>query len=333
MEEKCNKSENLISVIIPIYNVESYLRECVESVINQTYKNLEIILVDDGSTDGCAAICDEYKKKDNRVKVIHKKNGGLSSARNTGLDIANGRYISFVDSDDFVGKHLYEMANRSMSKYNAQIYCFRNTDHRITSTSEEFVSDSDVIYDKVTAYKEYNNVYGTIDDAIWDKIFEASLFKGIRFPEGKICEDIFTFYKLVDKSDKIIYNNSVLYFYRARESSLSQSGSKVDKFFDNMEANEEVFEYVSNKYPDTYIDMLTKIEYQYIWLYHKLIIVKDIRSTNVMKKIKSIYKEVMKNRRIPIVKKAQLFFIVHFESTYKIVYRKHFNKMQVGLYK
>src|SRR5665647_2657921 len=98
----------LISIIVPIYKVENYIRNCVDSILNQTYKNLEVILVDDGSTDNCGNICDEYSLKDNRIKTIHKKNGGLSSARNAGLDVAKGEYIGFIDSDDWIEKDMYE---------------------------------------------------------------------------------------------------------------------------------------------------------------------------------------------------------------------------------
>lgn len=111
----------LISVIVPVYNVEKYLSKCIDSILAQTYKNLEIILVDDGSPDNCPKICDEYAKKDNRIKVIHKENGGLSAARNVALDIAKGEYIGFVDSDDFIAEDMYEVLYNLAEKYNAEI--------------------------------------------------------------------------------------------------------------------------------------------------------------------------------------------------------------------
>ena len=113
--------EGKISVIVPIYNVEQYLRKCIDSIINQTYKNLEIILVDDGSWDNSPRICDEYAKRDNRIKVIHKKNGGLADARNTGLKMITGNYISFIDSDDYIEKTMYEKMIKVILKYNADI--------------------------------------------------------------------------------------------------------------------------------------------------------------------------------------------------------------------
>ena len=115
------KEEKLISVIIPVYNVEKYLRRCIDSVINQTYKNLEIIIVDDGSTDNSSNICDEYTNKDSRVKVVHKENGGLSSARNVGIELAKGDLIAFVDSDDYIELEMYEKLKENMDKYDSDI--------------------------------------------------------------------------------------------------------------------------------------------------------------------------------------------------------------------
>ena len=115
------KEEELISVIVPVYNVEKYLEKCIDSIINQTYQNLEIILVDDGSTDGSGKICDEYSRKDNRIKVIHKENGGLSDARNIGIKNANGGLIGFIDSDDYITENMFEVLQKDLRKYNADI--------------------------------------------------------------------------------------------------------------------------------------------------------------------------------------------------------------------
>ena len=135
--------KDLISVIIPVYNVEKYLKKCLDSVINQTYKNLEIILVDDGSSDKSGLICDEYTKLDKRIKVVHKKNEGLSSARNTGLDIAKGKYISFIDSDDFVSIYMYEIMYKEIIKNNRDIVIAR---HIYFKNKEPIFKDNRNIY-------------------------------------------------------------------------------------------------------------------------------------------------------------------------------------------
>ena len=158
------KNIDLISIIIPVYNVEQYLSRCIDSVINQTYKNLEIILIDDGSTDDSGEICDEYALKDNRIKVMHKQNGGVSSARNEGLDISKGNYIGFIDSDDFIEKDMYEFLYDLLTKNNCDISCC----NKFIFKDNKFIASKSFPKGNVLSFNEVLND-SKHDFYIWNK--------------------------------------------------------------------------------------------------------------------------------------------------------------------
>lgn len=215
------EDEKLISIIVPVYKVEKYIRKCINSIINQTYKNIEVILVDDGSPDECGKICDEYKEKDNRIKVIHKKNGGLSDARNAGLDICNGEFVCFIDSDDYVLENYIEYLYMILKENNANISCCNFEYIYDNKIVKEFKNDKEKIhnYDKINALMEllYQK---NIDTSMWAKLFDIKLFDNIRFPYGKIYEDFAVFYKLLLKTNKLVYSNQKKYLYLQREESI-----------------------------------------------------------------------------------------------------------------
>lgn len=212
----------LVSIIIPIYKVECYLHRCVDSIINQTYTNLEIILVDDGSPDSCPQICDEYASKDNRIVVIHKKNGGLSDARNTGLNICRGDYISFVDSDDWINEQYIEILLKTAITENADISIGENikTNGNLSfkekrNYTKSFSSEEALLY----LFKKNHTAF-TISCG---KIYKKSLFDNIRFPIGKFHEDEFTTYILYYNAKKIIYTSEILYYYYQRTGSIAST--------------------------------------------------------------------------------------------------------------
>lgn len=240
-------NQKLISVIVPIYNVEKYLRKCIDSIINQTYKNLEIILIDDGSTDNSSSICDEYKKKDNRIVVIHKTNGGLSSARNKGLDISNGELISFVDSDDYIESNMLECLKANMDKYSSDIsvcdfYYVKNGNKRKSKT--EFKKKEYVSSDK-DKFNNIQNEYGPITVYVWNKLFKKEVFNNIRFPEGKIYEDSFVICELLDYSKKVSYILKPLYYYVYRKDSITNTFNI--KHFDKIDSCNEIIRFFNNK--------------------------------------------------------------------------------------
>lgn len=214
-----------ISIIVPVYKVEKYLNRCIDSILNQSYKNIEVILVDDGSPDNCGKICDEYLLKDNRIRVIHKENGGLSSARNAGLDIATGDYIGFVDSDDWIEPKMYETLIENVIKYNAQISVGGVVDlleegNKYTSIKSTFDGNIKIeCLNKEDAMKKF--FLGSW--SAWDKIYKREVHEKIRFPEGEINEDEAIAMQILDNCEKIVYTNEVFYNYIKRSDSITTS--------------------------------------------------------------------------------------------------------------
>lgn len=214
-----------ISVIVPVYNVEKYLSQCLDSIIHQTYKNLEIILVDDGSTDSSGLICDNYSQKDKRIKIIHKCQGGLSDARNAGLKIATGEYISFIDSDDFIDKNMYSILINNTQKYNSDIvwfnyYNYYSKKHFINSS---IIKNNDLYdlssSDKIKFAKNLFYQY-KMDAHVWAKPYKRSIFNNIKFPYGKLFEDIFVLLPILSNAKIISTIPDCLYFYRNRSESI-----------------------------------------------------------------------------------------------------------------
>ncbi len=212
-------SSPLVSVIVPVYNVEPYLRRCLDSIVNQSYTNLEIILVDDGSLDNSPQICDDYAAKDKRIIVIHKKNGGLSDARNAGLDVCKGEYISFVDSDDWVDEKYVEKLFSLIIEENADIAIGENlkTDGKISAKQENVIVKAYSTRDALFHLFRKTHIAFVISCG---KIYKRNLFKSIRFPVGKFHEDEFTTYILFYNSKKILYTSQILYYYYQRVGSI-----------------------------------------------------------------------------------------------------------------
>lgn len=239
----------LISVIVPVYKVEEYLDHCVKSIVEQTYHNLEIILVDDGSPDKCPLKCDEWAKQDNRIRVIHKKNGGLSDARNVGLQVATGSYISFIDSDDWISPDFYENLYRSIIKNNAQIAA-----SGITWAYKDYLQNDKLINKQVFSSEEALNtlIQGQGFYAVaWNKLYKRTLFEGIEFPVGKLHEDEFVTYRLVGKATKLVLCQKVIYYYRQRSGSIMHEWSSAH--LDVLEAFKERMDFMYKCYPNLYL--------------------------------------------------------------------------------
>ncbi|QJX64180.1 glycosyltransferase [Niallia circulans] len=221
-----------ISVIVPIYNVENYLDKCIESILNQTYSNLEVILVNDGSPDNCGGICDNYASTDDRIKVVHKKNGGLSDARNAGMSYATGEYISFIDSDDYIHLTFYETLINLMVKHNADIvqcgYEMVYEDKGSTIRKREETPKESIYSGKNNILNNlYNNNYGKTV-VVWNKLFKSNLFEEVYFPKGKLHEDEMTTYQILHQAEKFVITEKNLYYYLQRKSSIMGQGFNID---------------------------------------------------------------------------------------------------------
>ncbi|MCR5761409.1 MAG: glycosyltransferase [Sphaerochaetaceae bacterium] len=208
--------KDLISVIVPIYKVEKYLSKCIDSILNQTYANLEIILVDDGSPDNCGKICDDYAVQDNRIKVIHQKNGGVSKARNNGVKASTGSFISFVDSDDWIENDYIESLYLKINKDDVDLaICGYKSINAKQNNNIKIAHRQDARFSNIQVLKadSKNTTYGHI--ATWAKMYRRRLFDYVAFPDGKICEDLFTYYKFIYYSREIEIINKPLYNYMA----------------------------------------------------------------------------------------------------------------------
>ena len=235
----------LISIVVPVYNVEKYLSTCVESILKQTYSNIEVILVDDGSTDCSGKMCDHYMGQDERIKVIHKKNGGLSDARNKGIIQAEGKYITFIDSDDVVSSDYVEYLYNILEENDGDIaicdpvHCYPN--EKIVFEQETFMR----VYKAEDAIVEmlYQKSFLV---AAWGKLYKKDYFEEIEFPKGMLFEDSAVMYKIFDKAKIIVYGNAKLYGYMHREGSITtKKFSKRD--CDILIICQQLTEYLSNR--------------------------------------------------------------------------------------
>ncbi len=223
-------SQALISVIVPVYNVEKYIEQCVDSLIGQSYSALEIILIDDGSSDGSAAICDSYAQKNEKVRVIHKENRGLSSARNAGLDACTGEYIAFVDSDDWLETDAYRVMMDMMIKYTLDIVCCEGikTDGKqaIEPCFEHFPTGS--IYDGSRITREI--LLDTIGSQVVQGLYRRKCWDGVRFPEGRLYEDIPTTFKAFAAAETVGFVAEPYYNYRVNPTGISRKPNPLKPY-------------------------------------------------------------------------------------------------------
>lgn len=248
-------NEPLISVIVPVYNVKQYMERCVDSILAQTYANIEIILVDDGSTDGSGNLCDRYAGKDDRVHVVHKDNGGLSDARNAGIQVAKGEYYAFVDSDDYVAAdyitYLYNLLDAKPNKNRMQISI---CGYRKVYGDETEVTDG--VDDAAGAIRVYDTEEGLFHllyqkqmiSSAWGRLFQAQLFREIRFPKGRLHEDVAVLYKLFDAADKIICGSKEKYYYVQRGDSIVNMGFDRRRM-DYILFTDECIRYMQDNHP------------------------------------------------------------------------------------
>lgn len=301
-----------ISVIVPVYNVEKYIHKCVDSIINQTYENLEIILVDDGSPDNCGKICDEYSKKDNRIRVIHKENGGLSSARNAGLDIATGEYIGFVDSDDYIATDMYEKLYECIQKEKSDmaICNFLYVDESYlpiehlnidTSLKNETLKNTEIYY-KFLEHKGWYFITAV------NRLYKKNIWSVLRFPCGKQHEDEFTAHRIVGVCDTVSCIDDALYYYIQREGSITN----VDFSLKNLDAVEAIVDRINYLCYPKYIDMIVKYIFQAISIIERAYKFLDLNAGECKKRIKQLNISLNKIILKLLLKKISIKHKIHF---------------------
>ncbi len=295
--------EELISVIVPVYNVEKILPYSLESIINQTYKDLEIIVVNDGSTDSSPEICKEYAKKDKRIKIINQKNKGLSGARNSGIDVANGKYISFIDSDDVISNeffsYLYKLIIETKSDI-AECAFVKISENDVYEKNYKFdIKENYIITDSEGALNRLHNenVDITVKSVVvWNKLYKKSLFDDIRYPEGKLHEDDFTTYKILSKINQMVSTDAVLHNYVQREKSIMHQEFSPRRL-DALEAFEN------------YIDVFK--EHEDIYLFDKCLIRYLRVLTTILEELyNSNYEEKNKIKNVLKEKYAEIVFML-----------------------
>ena len=224
----------LVSIIVPIYNVEEYLDECVTSIVNQTYKDIEIILVDDGSTDGSGQLCEAWKAKDDRIKVIHKVNGGLSDARNAGMKIATGDLIGFVDSDDYISEDMYYRMVNAMEQSGSRVaLCSVTSETDEIDCQKQAAADYQVFLGRDMINKTVFKEVTGLSYSVWKYLFKREVIGDAIFPVGKYYEDVLFIINALWNQDKVAYLKDKLYYYRLRQDSIT--GVKIsDKHVDDM---------------------------------------------------------------------------------------------------
>lgn len=280
----------IISIIVPVYNVEPYIKDCIESILLQEFSNFELVLINDGSSDNSGAICDEYSQRDQRIKILHKEYGGVSSARNIGVSIAQGEFIGFVDGDDRIDKSMFKELYRLCLETNSDIAICklgREIDGEIiNSEEEEFIK----VMDNNEAMKELfkGNLYRF---SLCNKLFKISCFKNVYFPEGRIHEDLATTYKLFSNSNKAVYTSFLGYIYVKRKDSILTSKfnkKRLDAFL----GWEEIIVFMDSRYPYLSNEFLCCFAYGSVDNIHYIL--NQVESTDEKKTYLELIKQVVR---------------------------------------
>lgn len=322
--------QDKISVIIPVYNVEKYFSTCMETVLNQTYKNLEIILVDDESTDNSGKMCDEYAKKDSRVKVVHKKNEGAASARNAGLDIATGEYIGFIDSDDFVELDFYEVLYKCIIEENADLAMCRLVDcygtiEKVEKKVQKYVWNTEeaikiVLEAKLTSVTPVN------------KLYKKFIFDKLRYESCNTAEDAEIIIDILMKCKKIVFLDDEKYFYIHRENSVTTRKFDKERGYDVIYAYQKNYKLIENNYPSLSDIAEMRICWANFCVLDRMILSVDTKiDMNLVKYLRKRFLFIMKNNCFTKVRKLSMILLMVNVNLYKIIVKK-FNEKNRKLY-
>lgn len=308
-----------VSVIVPIYNVEEYINKCIDSILNQTFKEFELILVDDGSTDNSGNICDTYKSIDDRVRVIHKDNGGLSDARNFGIEAATGEFLYFIDGDDFIHEDTLESMYNSIMKTNSDIAVC----NMIRYYGEE---DTEKFYNPVEKMKVLNENYRfeTLrQPSVCNKMFKSILFKNIKFPLKKYYEDTFVYHELLFKANRVVLTGKDSYYYRSRRGSII-SGGYNKKYFDFIEAVYLRALFLDKNNVHNYADEAYLHLYSSLANAYKNIEIDEPEMKSLLEKSKVRYNEIFKriitDNHFSIKQKIRFFILRYYPKLHCKIY-------------
>lgn len=316
-----NLKEPLISVIVPVYKVEKYLTKCVNSIRAQTYSNIEIILIDDGSPDRCGEICDSLAKQDQRIRVIHKPNGGLSSARNAGIDVAKGEYIGFVDSDDSIEPYMYEKLLDLLYKEKTKLaVCAVNYVYEDGRKLNKPSLGDNCTFDFYHAIIEMN-IHRLFDMGAWSKLYHKSLFDNLRFPVGKLSEDYYIMFEIFDRAQNVSYLDTPCYNYLQRKNSITRN-AKINH--DHEFAAREQMLYLDKKYPKLKVVSHTSYASAALTVYDFYI---KNNVTCPKEQLRHFYNIVKENKKyieqaeyLPKSKKIQFLLFLANPLIYKIIF-------------
>lgn len=287
-----------ISVIIPVYNVEAYLEECLDSVVNQTYRNLEILLMDDASPDGCGAICDRYAEDDQRIRVIHKeKNYGQAEARNTGMELATGAYLFFADSDDWLAEDTLEKLYKGLQRHRADCSVGACVTVLEREGGEKSVHHEELKEERCEVAREAMKHVLLVGSAAWNRLYRRETLQGLRFPRGRINEDEPFVLHAYERMEKIAFLDCETYFYRKRANSITTSAFSV-KMADCVYNSRENLEFVTERAPE----LISAAEYKYckslLWCYVNLRkLTKDDQAKALCRQF---HREIRKNRKMAL---------------------------------
>jgi exopolysaccharide biosynthesis protein, sugar transferase len=264
-----------ISIIVPVYNVEAYLEKCVESILKQTYTNLEILLVNDGSTDKSGELCDKLALRDHRIRVIHKENGGLSDARNRGIDEASSNLIGFIDSDDYIDEDMYETLYRQMVASKADLSMCGHYDvyHQIPEKQVAEIKTWELMQEEAIKMVMEAKILSV---TAVNKLYKKALFEQLRFRIGKIAEDAFIMVDLIHQCSKIVATNEKKYYYVHRENSITTQKFSL-KFLNVIEAYEQNAKIISENYPDLYDVAIMRLNWAYFYVLDRLLVDNDFK--------------------------------------------------------
>lgn len=281
----------LISVIVPVYKVEKYLNRCVESIIVQTYSNLEIILIDDGSPDECPSMCDNWAKKDSRIKVIHKTNGGLSDARNAGIEVATGELIGFVDSDDWIAPDMYQHLYEAMQADDSDIAaCGVEIVWENGNVSQMLTKSGNCVLNKEKAMKALIEE-SWIKQPVWYKLYKTDLIRNILFPIGKYHEDVFWSYQAIGAAERVSVTDRIGYYYWQRSGSIMGEAYSL-KRLDAIEALEQRQDYLEKTFPN--LALMARCSLWFSCMYHGQKILSGIpkeEQTNAMENLRDVIQQ------------------------------------------